>query len=77
MFLGALISAGFEVSATVIHDKQQDLTEQAKAIVDVSTNSSERVMKHHSTMDTMNKKSADNLLDSMVDWLIKVPENEL
>lgn len=59
---GALVSAGFEVSATVVHGAQNDGRNAINAICSASTG---------------NKKTNDHLLDTMVDWLTNVPENEL
>jgi len=62
---GALISAGFEVSATVVHDMQTDMNGHNSRNLDASSSAS------------THKKNTDHLLDSMVDWLQHVPENEL
>lgn len=64
-FSGALVSAGFEVSATVVHDTQTDITgSNARNAMDAMSSAS-------------TKKTNDHLLDSMVDWLTNVPEHEL
>lgn len=76
--LGALISAGFEVSATVVHENQTDigLDKNTGAI----PNSSKRQINMDATSSGAsinNKNNTDHLLDTMVDWLTKVPENQL
>lgn len=77
-FLGALISAGFEVSATVLHDTQIDLM-GINSTLEKNMDSMKR--RSHggdaSSIASTNKKTTDHLIDSMVDWLTKVPENEL
>lgn len=84
MHTGALVSAGFEVSATVVHDNQTDLNGQnSLTLIDMSDNQLDGIKRRSANMDaqssgasTTNKKT-DHLLDTMVDWLTNVPENEL
>lgn len=88
--VGALVSAGFEVSATVVHDNNKNDTKngvaELTAIVtnaDLSSQQKRRQINMEaasSIASTNNKlKANDHLItmDSMVDWLTKVPENEL
>lgn len=88
-FAGALVSAGFEVSATVVHDNNQNTNKmgaaELTAIVTNADKSSQQIrrqmnMEGASSVASTNKlKANDHLItmDSMVDWLTKVPENEL
>lgn len=82
--IGALVSAGFEVSATVVHDNHTDFIGQTTlALMDMPNNNTIDGTKRRNGIDTNscasnnNKKSNDHILDSMVDWLTNVPENEL
>lgn len=77
--LGALVSAGFEVSATVVHDHHgHDFGHSSMAIMDIADGGKRRNgLDANSSSSTNNRKSNDNILDSMVDWLTNVPENEL
>lgn len=86
---GALVSAGFEVSATVVHDSHQnDCKNGASELTAIVTNADlssqqkrrQMNMEAASSIASTNKlKANDHLItmDSMVDWLTKVPENEL
>lgn len=75
---GALISAGFEVSATVGTDN--DIIE--KVIIHKMSNTDEQQILSSSDSQFMLVRktiSHDNLLDPMDDWLNvkKIPQNEL
>lgn len=86
---GALVSAGFEVSATVVHGNNQNDNRnggaESTAIVtnaDLTSQQKRRQMNMEaaSSIASTNKlKANDHLItmDSMVDWLTKGPENEL
>lgn len=82
--LGALVSAGFEVSATVGHDLNHQHGESIPIITNTDLTAQQKRRKINSeaasSIASTNKlKSNDHLItmDSMVDWLTKVPENEL
>lgn len=83
--IGALVSAGFEVSATVVHDNHTDFIGQTTlALMDMPNNNTIDGTKQRNGIDNTsscpsnnNKKSNDHILDSMVDWLTNVPEHEL
>lgn len=85
-----MISAGFEVSAlvsaelsAVVHDKQTG--QNSLTMIDMSDNTVDGIKRRSaihmdaqsSGASTTNKKTCDHLIDSMVDWLTNVPENEL
>lgn len=72
---GALVSAGFEVSATVVHDHHGDFGQSTMTIMD--DGGKRRGIDANSSASANNRKSNDHILDSMVDWLTNVPENEL
>lgn len=88
-FTGALVSAGFEVSATVVHGiNQNDNKNGAAELTAIVTNADltsqqkrrQMNMEAASSIASTNKlKANDHLItmDSMVDWLTKGPENEL
>lgn len=83
------MSAGFEVSATVVHGNNQNDNRnggaESTAIVtnaDLTSQQKRRQMNMEaaSSIASTNKlKANDHLItmDSMVDWLTKGPENEL
>lgn len=83
------MSAGFEVSATVVHGNNQNDNKnggaELTAIVtnaDLTSQQKRRQMNMEaaSSIASTNKlKANDHLItmDSMVDWLTKGPENEL
>lgn len=88
-----MVSAGFEVSATVGHDNQTEiidsfgfgimnknndigLNQQPSTSYNLDNTLGRRNM-GESLQSGNNKDTTDHLLDTMVDWLAHVPENEL
>lgn len=72
LIAGALVSAGFEVSATVV---SKDIGPTSYIPQDSLERHSLRSTEVKTT-EILDRKS-DHLMESMVDWLENVPENEL
>lgn len=81
------MSAGFEVSATVGHDNQTEIMDSLGFGI-INKDNGNSINQQPSTSYNLdnnlnrqqsgnNKNTTDHLLDTMVDWLANVPENEL